>query len=155
MFQRCLVGRLGYDFQTANAGCMWCAGPSWLLGISFTPKIGMEAAWNSSSQRNLPTFQNFTASCPIPRRRILGKPFLCFFLTLGVHRELWRDRSLDYFRDEQTQLHGGWSWTQWALEIPLHQELLIAATATGFRTHPAGLNVGTDIAPKLYTICCW
>lgn len=79
MFQRCLVGRLGYDFQTANAGCMWCAGPSWLLGISFTPKIGMEAVWNSSSQRNLPTFQNFTASCPIPRLRILGKPFLCFF----------------------------------------------------------------------------
>ena len=30
----------------------------------------------------------------------------------------------------------------------MHQELLSAATATGFHTLPAGLNVGTNIAPS-------
>lgn len=93
-------------------------------------------------------FSKFHSLVPYTPTQDSWQAIFMLFLTLGVHRELWRDRSLDYFRDEQTQLHGGWSWTQWDLEIPLHQELLIAATATGFRTHPAGLNVGTDIAPS-------
>lgn len=148
MFQRCLVGRLGYDFQTANAlGCKWCAGPSWLLGISFPHQKSAEAVSNSSSQRNMPTFQNFTASCPMPRLRILGQPFLCFFWRSAFIESCGETDPLTTLgMNRRNPMSPGDSIASGvALCCYCHWLPYSSCWAQRLNRH----------CPKLYTICCW
>ena len=148
----CLVGRLGKDFQTANVlGCTWCGGPSWLLGISFPHQFrhGSNTCGIQLTEGIWGLFR-ISQAVPYALTEDSWQAIFMFFLMLGVHRELWT---------QIPWLLSGWTGTNNPCNDndpifnctggagPMHQELLSAATATGFHTLP-GLNVGTNIAPS-------
>lgn len=52
-------------------------------------------------------FSKFHSLVPYTPTQDSWQAIFMFFLTLGVHRELWRDRSLDYFRDDRHNCTAG------------------------------------------------